>query len=95
MLYLDERLGTLGVGILQSFLDEYIRNNDGSIDYIHEEEVLKKLSNEPNTIGFVLSAIDKNCLFQGIIKDGVLPRKTFSMGHAQEKRYYIEARKIL
>ena len=65
------------------------------MDYIHDDEVLKALSQEPDTIGFLLSAIEKDNLFQGIIKDGVLPRKTFSMGHALEKRYYIEAREIM
>lgn len=95
ILYLDENLGKLSVGILQKFLDNYIRENDCFLDYIHDDEVLKKLSNTSNTIGFLLSAIDKESLFPGIVNDGVLPRKTFSMGHAQEKRYYIEARKIM
>lgn len=94
-LYLDESLGELPVGILQNFLDDYVKNSNVIVDYIHDDNVLKKLSRNPDTIGFLLSAIDKGNLFQGIIKDGVLPRKTFSMGHAQEKRYYIEARKIV
>lgn len=94
-LYLDESLGELPVGILQNFLDDYVKNSNVIVDYIHDDNVLKKLSRNPDTIGFLLSAIDQENLFQGIIKDGVLPRKTFSMGHAQEKRYYIEARKIV
>lgn len=93
-IYLDENLGELSVGILQKFLDDYVKKNDCKMDYIHDDEILKKLSNKPETIGFLLSAINKENLFQGIIKDGTLPRKTFSMGHAQEKRYYIEARRI-
>ena len=56
---------------------------------------MKNLAKEPNSIGFELSAIEKEKFFKGIIEDGVLPRKTFSTGHAQEKRYYLEARKIV
>ena len=59
------------------------------------EDVLKELSKEANSIGFELPVIDKNTFFKGIIEDGVFPRKTFSTGHAQEKRYYLEARKIV
>lgn len=94
-LYLDERLGELTVGILQNFLDDYVNNSSILVDYIHDDSVLKQLSNNSDTIGFLLYAIDKKSLFQGIIKDGALPRKTFSMGHAQEKRYYMESRKIM
>ena len=94
VLHIDEQLGELTVGVLQTFLDEYLEKNCGKIDYIHGEDVLEKLARTNNSIGFVLPTIDKKQLFWGIVKDGVLPRKTFSMGHAQEKRYYLEARKI-
>ena len=94
ILYLDENLGELTVGILQKFLDDYMEMSDCSIDYIHDDEILKKLSYNSDSVGLLLLAIDKRDVFSGIIKDGVLPRKTFSMGHAQEKRYYIEARRI-
>lgn len=94
ILYLDESLGELTVGILQRFLDDYVKTNNCDIDYIHDDDVLKKLSCKSDCIGLLLSAIDKENLFSEIIKNGSLPRKTFSMGHAQEKRYYIEARRI-
>lgn len=94
VLYLDESLGELTVGILQRFLDDYVKTNNCDIDYIHDDDVLKKLSCKSDCIGLLLSAIDKENLFSEIIKNGSLPRKTFSMGHAQEKRYYIEARRI-
>lgn len=94
VLYLDESLGELTVGILQRFLDDYVKTNNCDIDYIHDNDVLKKLSCKSDCIGLLLSAIDKENLFSEIIKNGSLPRKTFSMGHAQEKRYYIEARRI-
>ena len=91
---LDKQKGELAVGILQKFLDEYLETHDGITDYIHGEEDLKQLAMQPQSIGFLLPAMEKNQLFRGVISDGVLPRKTFSMGHAVEKRYYLEARKI-
>lgn len=94
-IYLDPKKGQLSIGILQNFLDEYLSVHLGLIDYIHGEDVLKNLAKEPNSIGFALPVIEKDQFFKGIIEDGVLPRKTFSTGHAQEKRYYLEARKIV
>lgn len=93
-IYLDPSKGQLPIGILQNFLDEYLSVHLGVIDYIHGEDVLKDLSKEKNCIGFELPTIDKNKFFQEIIENGVFPRKTFSTGNAQEKRYYLEARKI-
>ena len=94
VVYLDKNKGVLPVAILQSALDEYLANNPGEIDYIHGEDVLSSLSAKENAIGFALEALPKGDFFMGIAKDGVLPRKTFSMGEAQEKRYYLEARKL-
>lgn len=94
-LFLDPAKGTLAVGILQDFLDHYLETHGGEIDYIHGEDTLKELICEENTIGFVVPTIGKEELFKGVAKDGVLPRKTFSMGHAEEKRYYIETRRIV
>lgn len=94
LLCLDKSKGVLPVAILQSALDEYLACNPGSIDYIHGEDALRALSKAPGSIGFVLEAIPKGDFFKGIAQDGVLPRKTFSMGEAQEKRYYLEAREI-
>lgn len=91
---LDKQKGELAVGILQKFLDEYLESHEGVTDYIHGEEDLKALAVQPDAIGFLLPAMEKNQLFRGVISDGVLPRKTFSMGHAVEKRYYLEARRI-
>ncbi|MDO5559621.1 MAG: DUF1015 domain-containing protein [Oscillospiraceae bacterium] len=84
----------LTVGSLQMFLDEYTKANGGRIDYIHGAEVIDKLSEEENSIGFILPDMGKDELFPTVICDGALPRKTFSMGHAWDKRYYVEARKI-
>ena len=84
----------LAVGSLQIFIDEYIKLYGGRLDYIHGEESVNKLASTPNNIGFLLPNMDKNDLFKTVILDGVLPRKTFSMGHSDDKRFYLEARKI-
>lgn len=84
----------LPVGTLQSFLDGYLKKNSGRIDYIHGEDVTRELSLQPKSIGFLLPAMGKDKLFPTVIHDGVLPRKTFSMGEAHDKRFYLEARKI-
>lgn len=91
---LNKDLGELPIAVLQKFLDEYLSGSSAKIDYIHGEDVVKELAMKENAIGFILPGIEKNQLFKGIVMDGVLPRKTFSMGHAQEKRYYLEGRKI-
>ncbi|MEG2455112.1 MAG: DUF1015 domain-containing protein [Oscillospiraceae bacterium] len=84
----------LPVGTLQQFLDGYLEKETGILDYIHGEEVLRELSRKPGALGFILPPMSKNALFPTVIFDGVLPRKTFSMGDAQDKRFYLEARKI-
>lgn len=85
----------LTVATLQKFIDEYIKNNEGaSVDYIHGENSVKELSKKQNAIGFIFDGMGKSDLFKTVIYDGALPRKTFSMGHAEDKRYYIECRKI-
>ncbi len=92
--YLDKKRSQLEVGVLQQFLDEYLATAAGKIDYIHGDDDLKNLAKQDNAIGFLLPAMAKSQLFRGVVADGVLPRKTFSMGHAREKRYYLEGRKI-
>jgi len=84
----------LTVGSLQKFIDEYLKTNGGRVDYIHGDEVVKRLGSEKGNAGFLLPAIAKNDLFPTVIRDGVLPRKAFSMGHAWDKRFYLEARTI-
>ncbi|MGN1086904.1 MAG: DUF1015 domain-containing protein, partial [Porcipelethomonas sp.] len=77
------------------FLDAYLKENGGKIDYIHGTDTLKKLVvDTDSSIGFILPDMDKSELFPTVIKDGALPRKTFSMGHAEDKRFYIECRRI-
>ena len=83
--------GNLAVATLQKYLDE---NPQGETDYIHGEEVVYKLCKEENTLGFIFNGMQKDELFDTVKLDGALPRKTFSMGHAEDKRFYLEARKI-
>lgn len=92
--YLDTNRGELAVAILQEFLDHWFKTNAGKIDYIHGEEDVAQLASRDNAVGFLLPAMAKSELFRGVIAGGVLPRKTFSMGHAREKRYYLEGRRI-
>ena len=85
----------LTVGSLQNFLDDYVKQNKGAeCDYIHDEESLKTLCEDENTVGFIFDGMLKEELFPYAEKFGTLPRKTFSMGEAKSKRYYIETRKI-
>lgn len=85
----------LAVGTLQAFLDDYCkRRPEVEIDYIHGDDVARKLGGQPGNLGFLLPPMGKDQLFRTVMADGVLPRKTFSMGEAQDKRYYLEARKI-
>lgn len=82
------------VGSIQIFLDEYLTSHKGKIDYIHGEEVTKELGSKEGNAGIILESMAKGDLFKTVILDGALPRKTFSMGHSYDKRYYLEARRI-
>jgi hypothetical protein len=85
----------LEVGNLQAFLDKYIQEHgETKIDYIHGENITEELGTKEKNIGFTLPIMDKKEFFKTVIVDGALPRKTFSMGEAEEKRYYLECRKI-
>ena len=84
---------TLTVGSVQAFLDGYIKKHGGKVDYIHGEDVVQRLSQQ-GAVGILLPAMKKSELFKTVILEGALPRKTFSMGEACEKRYYLECRKI-
>lgn len=92
--YIENPKSNIAVGSIQMFLDDYLKDNVGKIDYIHGEDVTKSLASKDNNVGFIFDAMAKEDLFKTVILDGALPRKTFSMGHANDKRYYLEARKI-
>ena len=85
----------LTVGTLQTFIDAYIKSHPGaSVDYIHGTKAVEALSRAEDAVGFLFSGMEKDDLFRTVIYDGALPRKTFSMGHAEDKRFYIECRRI-
>lgn len=82
----------LAVGTLQNAIDAVLKELGGEVDYIHGIDVVKELAQKPDTTGFLLPDMEKSELFPTVVYDGALPRKTFSMGEAAEKRYYMEAR---
>ena len=85
----------LAVGTLQTFIDEYVKTHVGAeVDYIHGIDSTESLAKKDNAVGILFDGMGKDMLFKTVICDGALPRKTFSMGHAQDKRYYIECRRI-
>ncbi len=85
----------LPVGTIQAFLDPFLKEGGAEkIDYVHGVDVVKRLGTQPGNAAFYLPAMSKSALFKTVILDGALPRKTFSMGEAKEKRFYMEARKI-
>ena len=85
----------LEVGNLQAFLDLYLKEHpEAKIDYIHGDDITEQIGTKENNIGFILPIMDKKEFFTTVILDGALPRKTFSMWEAEEKRYYLECRKI-
>ncbi|ADK81065.1 DUF1015 domain-containing protein [Sediminispirochaeta smaragdinae] len=86
---------TIAAGTVQAVMDSYLSaHKESSVDYIHGEDVTIKLGRKPGNCGILLPALDKGDFFKTVILDGALPRKTFSMGEAHEKRFYVEARKI-
>ena len=103
--YIAEKVGliviskpshNLEVGTLQAFIDAYLKEHTHTeVDYIHGAEVVADLGSHAGNMGFYLPVMSKSALFKTVIVDGVLPRKTFSMGEAEEKRYYLECRKIV
>ncbi len=84
----------LTVATVQKAIDKYIKEVGGEVDYIHGEDVVKKLSIDAKNFGIIFETMDKKDLYKSVILDGALPRKTFSMGEACDKRFYTEARKI-
>ena len=94
VLYIENPKSNIPVGSIQMFLDEYLANHAGKIDYIHGDDTTKEMASKEGNVGIIFDAMSKGDLFKTVILDGALPRKTFSMGHAHDKRFYLEARKI-
>ena len=85
---------TLAIGAFTQFLDAELAGLGGEVDFVHGDDVAIKLSENPLTTSFLFSAVDKSSFFKSIVLEGVLPKKTFSMGEARDKRYYLECRTI-
>lgn len=86
----------LPVGTLQVFLDAFLAAGGArELDYVHGHAAVTTLGRAPGNAGLYLPAMRKEDLFETVVKDGALPRKTFSMGEAFEKRFYLEARSLL
>lgn len=95
-LEIDDPASSLPAEALQKHLDEYVRaNTNVTIDYIHGEESARKLAAQSGNLAFYLPALDKNTFFDSIVERGPYPRKTFSLGEASEKRYYLESRRLV
>jgi hypothetical protein len=95
VLTIDQPEFNLPVGTLQSFIDNWMKQGGaGKIDYVHGDDVVCNLGRQPGNVGFYLPAMPKSDLFKTVLLDGALPRKTFSMGEAHEKRFYMECRQI-
>ncbi len=88
----NRSLGSL-IAAVQKVLDEY-EEKGCAVDYIHDESALEDLAKRENSLAIFLPTMDKSDLFQTVEKDGVFPKKSFSIGHARDKRYYLECRKI-
>ena len=83
----------LPVAALQDFLDN--EKKGIKTDYIHGIESAEKIAREEeNRVAFIFEGMKKTELFEAVLKNGSLPRKTFSLGHALDKRFYLEARQI-
>ena len=88
------RMGSIAAGTLQRVIDGLTAAGAASVDYIHGVEATDDLGRAPSNIGVLLPQVAKDTFFDSIVADGALPRKTFSLGEAQDKRYYLEARAI-
>jgi len=80
--------------LMQNFIDDYIRGTDSIVDYIHGDDSTTALASGERSVGLILPAMDKSDFFETVEKSGVFPRKSFSVGHAKDKRYYLECRAI-
>ena len=95
VLSFERPIAPLTVGTIDTFIEYFMaRHIEARVDYVHDEPAVRALCKQQGGVAFLLPPFEKSNLFKGIVMGGVLPRKTFSMGHAEEKRYYIECRKI-
>ncbi len=84
------------IAVTDKYIADYIAKNGGEVDYIHGDDDVKALADGDNcAVAILFSSINKSDLFRDVVRGGNLPKKTFSIGEAREKRYYLEGRKII
>lgn len=83
------------IALCERFCQSYLEKYGGRIDYIHGDKTAEEMASKPGCAGILLPRMDKNELFPSIMRSGTFPRKSFSIGHATDKRYYLECRKIV
>ena len=94
VLSFEDPVAPLTVGTVDEFIEYFMaRHSEARVDYVHDEPAVRALCKK-GAVAFLMPPFAKSDLFKGVVMGGVLPRKTFSMGHAEEKRYYVECRKI-
>ncbi|MBI2373651.1 MAG: DUF1015 domain-containing protein [Deltaproteobacteria bacterium] len=95
LLEIREPPSNLPAGTIQPLLDRWIQEKRvREVDYVHGAKAVVTLGAQPGNVGIFLPSMDKRELFETVVLDGALPRKTFSMGEADDKRFYLEARSL-
>ena len=82
------------IGSAEDLCQSYMSSHGGKIDYIHNDETAESMGRQPGCAAILLPKMEKSELFTSVISSGVFPRKSFSIGHAEDKRYYLECRRI-
>ena len=94
-MWIQKPSSNMVTGTIQNFIDTYVQEFSGKVDYVHGSSIVQQLSSLKDNVGFIFPAMGKETLFETILIDDILPRKTFSMGKAEDKRFYLECRKII
>ena len=94
-MWIQKPSSNMVTGTIQNFIDTYVQEFSGKVDYVHGNSIVQQLSSLKDNVGFIFPAMGKEVLFETILVDDILPRKTFSMGKAEDKRFYLECRKII
>lgn len=94
-MWIQKPSSNMVTGTIQNFIDTYVQEFSGKVDYVHGSSIVQQLSSLKDNVGFIFPAMGKETLFETILIDDILPRKTFSMGKAEDKRFYLECRKIV
>lgn len=94
-MWIQKPSSNMVTGSIQNFIDTYVQEFSGKVDYVHGSSIVQQLSAVKDNVGFIFPAMGKESLFETILIDNILPRKTFSMGKAEDKRFYLECHKIV